>query len=88
MHCETGRGSAPVRQVKEVAMEEKRMRGTPMPKTSNPAKDAMELAGYHSLEDLTQITERELLALHGVGPKAVRILKEALAARDLAFKRE
>jgi len=59
--------------------------GTPMPKTSNPAQDAMTLAGLHTLEDLTRISEKELLALHGVGPKAVRILREAMAARGLAF---
>jgi hypothetical protein len=27
------------------------------------------------------MSERELLAVHGVGPKAVRILSESLAAR-------
>jgi hypothetical protein len=31
-------------------------------------------------------TGEELLAIHGVGPKAVRILAEALAARGLAFR--
>jgi hypothetical protein len=43
------------------------------PKTSNPAQTALHLAGYYRLEQLTKVTEAELLALHGVGPKAIRI---------------
>jgi hypothetical protein len=31
------------------------------------------------------LTRRELLAMHGVGPKAVRILEAALTERGLAF---
>jgi len=31
------------------------------------------------------VTAAELLAIHGVGPKAIRILEEELAARELAF---
>jgi len=40
------------------------------------------------LEALTAWTERDVLALHGVGPKAVRILREALAQRGLSFAEE
>lgn len=50
-----------------------------------PATRALEAAGYSSLEQLTQVSEKELLKLHGVGPKAVRILRETLAERGLAF---
>jgi len=46
----------------------------------------MALAGVTRLSHLTQWTEEDLLALHGVGPKAVRILKAALAVRGLAFR--
>jgi hypothetical protein len=31
------------------------------------------------------VPERELARLHGVGPKALRILREALAERGLSF---
>jgi predicted flap endonuclease-1-like 5' DNA nuclease len=31
-------------------------------------------------------SERELLAIHGVGPKAVRILREELRVRGLSFR--
>lgn len=53
-----------------------------------PATNALALAGYYRLEQLTQVSAKELLALHGVGPKAVRLLREALAARGLAFAGE
>ena len=59
---------------------------TDLPKIGAPATNALNGAGYYRLEQLTHITEAELMALHGVGPKAVRILKEALAARGLALK--
>lgn len=36
-------------------------------------------AGYTRLEQLTQVSEAELGKLHGMGPKALSILKEALA---------
>ncbi|WP_098741387.1 DNA-binding protein [Paenibacillus sp. EZ-K15] len=55
-------------------------------KAGKPARQALIVAGYHQLADLTQASEKELLALHGVGPKAIRILREALAEKGLAFK--
>jgi DNA-directed RNA polymerase alpha subunit len=51
-----------------------------------PAERALAQAGYESLEQLTQITEADLLRLHGVGPKAVRRLREELASRALTFR--
>jgi hypothetical protein len=56
------------------------------PKISNPATRALHLAGYFKLEQLTNVTEAELLKLHGMGPKAIRILRETLEARGLSFK--
>jgi hypothetical protein len=52
---------------------------------SRPAQRALEGAGYATLEDLTHVTEQELLALHGFGPNGLRRLNEALAARGLAI---
>ncbi|MCB7136044.1 helix-hairpin-helix domain-containing protein [Cellulosimicrobium marinum] len=46
-----------------------------------PATRALVAAGLTSLSDVARLTDADLLALHGVGPKAVRILREALAAR-------
>ena len=50
-----------------------------------PALQALTLKGYTRLEQLTTVSERDLLKLHGVGPKAVRILREAMAENGLAF---
>lgn len=48
----------------------------------------LQLAGVDSLTKVSLHTEKELLALHGVGPKALRILAEALAAKGLGFRQE
>ena len=55
------------------------------PKTSAPAQRALNAAGYYRLEQLTQVSEAELLRLHGMGPKAIGILRQALHAKGLAF---
>jgi DNA-directed RNA polymerase alpha subunit len=52
-------------------------------KLGAPAKRALDAAGYTSLEQLTQVSERDLLALHGMGPKAIRQLREALREAGL-----
>jgi hypothetical protein len=49
------------------------------------ARRELALNGYTTYDQLTRVTARQLLAIHGVGPKAVRILGEELAARGLAF---
>lgn len=41
--------------------------------------------GYTRLEQLTRVSEKQLLAIHGIGPKAVRILRETLADKGLSF---
>lgn len=51
-----------------------------------PARRALAGAGITRLDQLTWWTETELLRLHGMGPKAVSALREALAARGLAFR--
>jgi hypothetical protein len=53
---------------------------------SNPALRAFQAAGYAHLEQFSRVTEADLLKLHGVGPRAVRILRGALKARGLYFK--
>jgi len=59
---------------------------TPMPVgLTKPALRALESAGYTSLERLASASEREIAALHGVGPTALRALKAALGAAGLAF---
>jgi hypothetical protein len=50
-----------------------------------PAGQALAVAGYNRLEQLAQVSEKEILKLHGVGPKAVGLLRQALAAKGLSF---
>lgn len=57
-----------------------------LPKLSRPANRALEDAGFYQLEQFTAVTEGDLLKLHGVGPKAIRILNEALKEKGLSFK--
>ena len=52
-----------------------------------PAERAIARLGVTRLEQLARRTEAELLALHGVGPKAIRVLREALESRGLSFAR-
>jgi hypothetical protein len=54
---------------------------------SQPALRALEAAGLTRLEHLRRKTEAEVAALHGMGPKGVTLLRQALAARGWDFKR-
>jgi predicted flap endonuclease-1-like 5' DNA nuclease len=51
----------------------------------NPATNALVAAGYTRLAQLAKVSEAELQALHCVGPKAIRVLREVLAERGLSF---
>jgi predicted flap endonuclease-1-like 5' DNA nuclease len=44
------------------------------------------LNGITSLEQVAEHSRKELLAIHGVGPKAITILGDALAAKGLAYR--
>jgi predicted flap endonuclease-1-like 5' DNA nuclease len=46
----------------------------------------LSLNGVDSLRKVAAHTEKELLAIHGVGPKAIRILRKELAMKGLKFK--
>ena len=55
------------------------------PRIGRVASRELALNGYTSYESLTRATEPHLLAIHGIGPKAIRILREELSARGLAL---
>lgn len=59
-----------------------------LPKISAPAQRALQSAGITKLEQLTQITEAELLQLHGMGQNALGKLRAALTERRLSFRVE
>ena len=51
-----------------------------LPKIGAPATRALASIGVTQLDDLADRSETELLGLHGFGPRAVGIIREALAA--------
>lgn len=55
-------------------------------KLSAPARRALVNAGITSLTELTKYTAKQILALHGVGPSTIPVLKELLAQQNLDFK--
>ncbi len=54
---------------------------------SAPARRALEHEGITTVEKLAQHSEKEILALHGMGPASLPKLKAALAEKELVFKK-
>lgn len=52
---------------------------------AKPAQRALEGAGYLRLEQFTKLSEADVLKLHGMGPKALEQIRQALAAKELSF---
>jgi hypothetical protein len=52
---------------------------------SAPARRALAAAGASRLQDLVGRRETEIAALHGMGPKAIELLRGALTGRGLSF---
>lgn len=57
-----------------------------LPKIGKPATGALAAIGITTLEAAAALGERKLLAMHGIGPKAVAILRQALAKRGEVLK--
>lgn len=60
---------------------------TDLPKLAAPAQRALKSSGITALNQLTQVSEAELLELHGMGRNAISTLREALALRGLSFRK-
>jgi len=56
------------------------------PGVAGPALRALNGAGIRSLAELAQWSEQELAELHGMGPKALGVLKAALQARGRSLR--
>jgi hypothetical protein len=54
-----------------------------LPKIGAPATRALNNAGYTSLRQLAGVPRAELAKLHGMGPKALRIIEDNLANQGL-----
>ena len=60
--------------------------GEGLPRTiGTPATRALTAAGYTELRQLANVPVAELRKLHGVGPKALRLLQEALEQHGLSL---
>ena len=58
------------------------------PFLSAPARRALERAKIHTLAQLSQYTEKGILALHGVGPSSLPKMRAALKNEKLTFRKE
>ena len=63
-----------------------RPEGTPLPRSIGRRRPARCGPPAWSLESLGGVTEKELAAMHGVGPVAIARLREALADAGLAYR--
>jgi uncharacterized protein YdhG (YjbR/CyaY superfamily) len=52
-----------------------------------PARRAMENQGIKTVKQLSRYTEAQLLVLHGMGPASLPLLRSALKAAGLSFKK-
>jgi hypothetical protein len=59
-----------------------------LPRIGAPATRALTSVGITRLSQLTDHRAEELLKLHGMGPRAIKILRQALADQGLSFRYE
>jgi hypothetical protein len=57
------------------------------PKLGAPAERALATVGIKSLRQLAKHTEAKIAGLHGMGPKAIGLLKKELKSHNLSFKK-
>lgn len=53
---------------------------------SSPVRNALSRAGIDTVEQLATHTEKEILALHGIGKSSLPRFRESLAAAGLQFR--
>jgi hypothetical protein len=58
-----------------------------LPELAAPAMRALDSINIKSLKGLTKKTEKEIMDLHGMGPKAMRMLKEEMEENGVEFKK-
>ncbi len=49
-----------------------------LPKIGKPATRALNSQGIYTLEAVSQYTKSSLMEMHGVGPKAIKYMEQAL----------
>jgi hypothetical protein len=86
----------PTQLITKIVMDrakENRLVAKPLPaglpeKLSAPVRRALAMAEITSLETLASYSGKEILALHGIGPRALPMLYTALQSVGLAFRRD
>ncbi len=58
----------------------------PMEQLAAPAQQALAGSGYSTLEQLAEASEAEVAALHGIGPRALAALRQAMVEAGLSFR--
>ena len=58
---------------------------TTLPQIGKPASRALNEINISMLEQVSKLDELNLSKLHGVGPKAINILKDALKDKGMSF---
>lgn len=66
--------------------KEDRKRKSDLPKLAAPAQRALAAAGIQRLKDLTKYQEVEVSQWHGIGPNALKLLRQALKEEGLSFR--
>lgn len=57
-------------------------------KTGAPARRALQGKGIDSVKKLSGYSEKEILALHGIGKTSIPVLRKVLQDRGLDFRKE
>ncbi len=71
-----------------VCEAERKPAGSFLSQLSAAARSAMESKGISKPEQLAGYSEKEILALHGIGKSSMPVLREVLKAVGLSFKNE
>jgi hypothetical protein len=66
--------------------EELTKQANPLFQISQPAQRALKSVSISKLEHFKKFTEKEIVTLHGMGPKALGIIKKALRTQRISFK--
>lgn len=56
-----------------------------LPKLAAPAQRALTGAGIFNLKQLSRFSEGQIKELHGMGPSALKVLRQSLADNGLSF---
>lgn len=59
---------------------------TKLPNIGKPAENTLKTIGFTTIEQVSTLDKATLSKMHGVGPKAIKILEQALADHNLTFQ--